>query len=319
AAALARGIEPRRVSVVRGDLRVSGLGLDGPTRARLLNGVDVVLHAAADTAFSQPLPAARAINVAGTRRLLELADGRDTRFVLVSTAFVAGRRTGLILEDDAPEGHGWVNAYERSKHEAEALVRAYARTWLILRPSTLVCDSVSGRVRQRNAVHRLLGLCRAGLTAMLPGGPDTPVDVVPDDYVAAAVATLALREDVAGRTLHLCSGARAPVLGPLLERSWAFWRCASPAWARRAIELPALVDVDTYRLLETTVRESGDRRLARVMHALSHFAPQLALPKHFDTTGADALLGFAAPDPDRYWDLMLEGLGTGRASARRAA
>jgi hypothetical protein len=44
------------------------------------------------------------------------------------------------------------------------------------------------------------------------------------------------------------------------------------------------------------------------MHSLSHFAPQLALPKRFDTTLADTALGEAAPLVAAYWTRMLDHL-----------
>jgi hypothetical protein len=39
---------------------------------------------------------------------------------------------------------------------------------------------------------------------------------------------------------------------------------------------------------------------------LSHFVPQLALPKHFDTAAADAALGRAAPPVGGYWDAVAD-------------
>ena len=79
-------------------------------------------------------------------------------------------------------------------------------------------------------------------------------------------------------------------------------------WRRRSIERPALASLETYQLFERTVLEAGDDRLRRVVAALSHFAPQLALPKTFDTAAADALLGASALPVRSYWPRMLEAL-----------
>jgi hypothetical protein len=45
-----------------------------------------------------------------------------------------------------------------------------------------------------------------------------------------------------------------------------------------------------------------------VAHALSHFLPQLALPKRFETARAEALLGAGAPPVRDYWGRMLDHL-----------
>src|SRR5207302_9358862 len=95
---VARTLAGDRVHAIQGDLRADGLGLAPNDRATLSGSVRVVVHLAADTTFSTPLARARAINTAGTERMVELAAECESpvRLAFVSTAFVAGRRTGLI-------------------------------------------------------------------------------------------------------------------------------------------------------------------------------------------------------------------------------
>ncbi|HKG94109.1 MAG TPA: SDR family oxidoreductase [Gemmatimonadaceae bacterium] len=318
---LALGADPRVVAVV-GDVTRPGLGLHPDARRWLAGEVTAVLHLAADTTFSRPLPEARAVNTEGTRNLLELAAGWPgvRRFAYVSTAFVAGRRTGAIAEGAGEDlGAGWVNGYEQSKAEAERLVRASAGDWVVLRPSTVVCDSAdSGLVTQQNAVHRALRLYYGGLASMMPSAEGSALDVVPADYVADAVAELALRPELAGETLHLCAGAGAMPLVALLDETYEQWARAE-AWRRRAIPRPALTDLETYRLFERAVEETGDARLRRVTQSLSHFIPQLALPKRFETARADGFLGRAAPPVRAYWGRMVAQLLSRRAPEEAAA
>jgi nucleoside-diphosphate-sugar epimerase len=321
--AAARGIDAARTEPVRGDLRKPGLGLDRWTRARMLDSIDTVLHAAGTTSFSQPLATARATNVEGTWEVVRVAGEarRAVRFGFVSSAFVAGRRTGPVAERDTAGGAGWVNAYEQSKAEAESIVRGYAGPWTIFRPSTVVYDAVHDRIPQYNAVHRALRLCWHGLAPMLPGAEDTPIDVVTSDYVAGAIARLLPRADLGGRTVHLCAGVGAMALGELIDRCWRSWQ-RHDDWRRRALERPALASPATYRLFERGVMETGDDRLRRVVASLAHFAPQLALPKIFETASADALLGQSAPPVRSYWSALLDALrttGWGTHPFRRAA
>ena len=323
--AAAWGIAPGAATPIAGDLTLPALGLDAGARARLAREVTGVLHLAADTTFSRPLDESRAVNRDGTQRLLELADGwpRARRFAYVSTAFIAGRHRGRIAEAGTDGAAGWVNAYEQAKWEAERLVRASRREWVVLRPSTVVCDDARGGVSQPNAVHRALRLYHGGLAAMMPGTAESTLDVVTADYVADAVAALAFRDDLAGETLHLCAGDRALPLGELLDETYALW-ARDAAWRRKGIARPALTDAATYALFEQAVEDTGDARLRAVTRSLSHFIPQLAIPKRFDTTKADRALGCQAPDPRGYWARVIEGLlesnwrgDTGRADTGR--
>jgi long-chain acyl-CoA synthetase len=244
------------------------------------------------------------------------------RFAHVSTAFVAGQRVGVIRESDASPDTGWANAYEQSKYEAEALVREHAGDWAILRSSTVVCDDDDGGVTQYNAVHRALQLYRNGLAAMMPGVAGSTVDAVTTAYAGDAIARLALHDDLHRGTVHLCAGAGALPLDELLDITWERWAALDPAWRRRGIPRPALADLPTYRLFEQSVEEIGDPSLKRVLRALSHFAPQLAMPKRFETTTADALLGAPAPAVRDFWIRMIDNLAAtnwGGASATRAA
>lgn len=300
-------IPRERVVLLPGDLLKPGLGLEATARRRLRREVTATVHLAADTVFSRSLDGSRATNVGGTRRLLELAADWVGPLHHVSTAFVAGRRTGRVFERDPGGQYGWVNAYEQSKWEAEALVRSSGLDFSILRPSTIVCDSVAGEVTQYNAVHRALRLFQAGLAPMLPGRETAPVDFVTADYAASAIGKIAARREASGETYHLCAGEGAIPLGEMLDLTLEIWS-RDVDWRRRSIARPALTDLATYRLFEESVNDVADIRLRRVTRSLSHFVPQLALEKRFDTAGADAVLGRPAPPVRDYWRAMVEHL-----------
>lgn len=307
-----------RVTPVGGDLRRRGLGIDYPVRRALTREVTLVVHSAADTSFSRPLADARSVNTEGTRELVSLcrAFGALRRFAYVSTSYVAGRATGRILERDNGSGSGWVNAYERSKYEAEKIVRECSLDWVIFRPSTIVCDTVEGTVSQVNAVHRALKVYSRGLAAMLPGQPADGLDVVPADYVTDAIARVTLDARATGATLHLCAGEGAMPLGELLDAAYELW-ARDPLWRKRGVERAAMTDLATYSLFTRSIIETGDQRLAAILQSLSHFVPQLALPKRFDTRYADAFAGRPAPVVSTYWTAMLEQLLASNWSGQR--
>lgn len=294
-----------RITPVSGDLTLRGLGLEYNIRRRIVRETTVILHAAADTSFSRPLADARLANTEGTRHILDLARvcGNLRRVAYVSTAFVAGRQRGLIMERDNGSAEGWVNAYERSKYEAECLVRGSSVDWTILRPSTVVCRDSIGVVSQINAVHRALRIYHRGLAAMMPGESSDLLDVVTADYVNDAIARVILDPRASGKTFHLCSGRGALTLGELIDSTYGVW-ARDPAWRKRRVERAILTDLATYTLFTNAIIETRDSRLAAVLASLSHFIPQLALSKRFDTTVADELAGAAAP-VSSYWAAMI--------------
>ena len=199
-------------------------------------GVGSVIHSAASVAFDLPLEEARAINVEGTRRVLDFAGAVPglQRVTYVSTAYVAGDRRGTAYEDDRETG-AFRNSYERSKHEAEALVRSSTLPWTIARPSIVVGESTTGWTASFNVLYGPLRAFDAGAYPVLPARRRSPVDVVSVDYVADAVAALAHHPEAAGGTFHLTAGAHDVERGGDHEAGDGPLR--SPrrrAWSRRA-------------------------------------------------------------------------------------
>src|SRR5262245_12240281 len=141
----------RRVSAIPADLCTPGMGLNEAQREWLAERTSQVIHCAASVSFEMGLPESRVVNVEGTRRLLALAGfarlcgGLDC-FTHISTAYVAGTHRGGFGERDLDRGQGFRNAYERTKFEAESLVRSRAPSLpvQVLRPSIVVGDSASG-------------------------------------------------------------------------------------------------------------------------------------------------------------------------------
>ena len=299
----------RRVIPIRGDISMEGLGIDIATRRHMAREITGVIHCAANTSFSQALEDARLINREGTRRVLELSAEwtRVGRWVHVSSAFVQGDRTGFVPDDDNPSPTSWLNAYEQSKAEAEALVRGERDDWVIARPSTIVCDDVAGTITQVNAVHRALRLYSGGLAAMLPGTDESTLDVVTTDYVARGIARMATEPGLERQTFHLCAGKGAIPLDDLLELTHQAFR-RSEAWRRKGIARPVRADLATYRVFERAVEDVASERVKAAVRALGFFVPQLAYPKRFCTARTDALLGQRAPAVREFWTNMVAAL-----------
>lgn len=287
-----------RIQVIRGDIAHDRtLGLAPALAREIQSTITGVVHAAADTRFDAPLDVVGRVNVDGTRHVLAFAEAcvNLDRIVMLSTTHVAGRRTGTIFERELEHQAGFVNAYEQSKYEAERELRmAGARLPLaVCRLSTVVGDSRTGALARRSALHQAVLLMYASLAPMVPGSEDSPVDLVALEYAVEAVAWLATSGFEPGRTWHVSAGADVISAGELLDLTLESFHRYRPAWRTRAIARPALVDLTTFELFQRSVDQVGDASLRAATGVVSHFAPQLAFPKRFDTAGCAAALAGA--------------------------
>src|SRR5690606_3448096 len=116
---------PRPV-VIEGDIAQPGLGVSDQDARWVEQNCDTLIHNAASLQFIAASPQSEPYrsNVEGARHVIEFAQqsGID-QFHHVSTAYVAGKRHGLVLESELDVGQEWGNDYELSKVEAETLLR----------------------------------------------------------------------------------------------------------------------------------------------------------------------------------------------------
>ncbi|WP_052230334.1 SDR family oxidoreductase [Streptomyces sp. CT34] len=193
------------VKTVHGDIRLPGLGLSRGEFKELCAVIDVIVHAAADTSFRAE-SALVETNVAGTRRIVELARESDARLVYVSTAF-----SGLGADGGSP-----APAYARTKAQAEELVTASGLPAVVVRPSIIVGDSRTGHIARHQGFHKVIGAMMCGQVPLIPLDPTRLVDFVPQDVVAKHIADLL--EERSDRTkLWLTAGSRALQIGEIIN------------------------------------------------------------------------------------------------------
>ena len=297
-----------RVTTVRGDVTRAGLGLRG-RRDALAERVNEVVHSAASVSFDLDLQAARAINVAGTRRVLELAERCQQRgaglrrFSYISTAYVAGQHRGCFSEDDLERGQRFRNTYEQSKFEAERMVteRRERLPVTVLRPSIVVGARDSGWTASFNVLYWPLRVFSRGGYAALPARGEAPVDVVPVDYVADATFALSQAPEAEGATFHLTAGADASSVGELVELASAFFK--RPA--------PRLIDPLLYRrvLHPLLVRGARDERHRHSLRRTETFFPYFDMNVRYDDRRARVALrasGIEPPPLRTYFDRLVQ-------------
>jgi thioester reductase-like protein len=198
-----------RVEVLVGDIADLRLGLSGEDYDRLTREATSAHHLAAIYNLAVPLEVAQRVNVDGTGNVLDLCERceRLERLNYVSTAYVAGMRTGVVYEHELVLGQAHKNHYESTKFQAELWVRErmHRVPTTIYRPAIVVGDSMTGETQKFDGPYYILRtIARAG------GGPlatfgraQAPFNVVPVDFIVDAIATVARDPLAVGETLHL--------------------------------------------------------------------------------------------------------------------
>jgi long-chain acyl-CoA synthetase len=292
--------ERYRVEVYSGDVGLPNCGLDASALQQLSAETTRVIHSAATVRFDHSLGEARRINVEGTRRVLDFAAGaRNLRsLAYVGTAYVAGERSDLVRESELAIGQGYRNTYEQTKAEAEALVRSRLESMpgVILRPSIIVGDSRTGVTSSFKMMYWPLKIYARGLWRTVPGYPDAVLDIVPVDFVSAAVARLAFDEAAMGTVVHLCAGPRGSATIQQVARRAAEYFNAPEA---RYVD-PRLFFAAVRPLLFMTLW--GRKR--RVLRDGRAYRDYFTMRMQFDTTNAERLLGPAGMTPPPVLDYL---------------
>lgn len=196
--------------VVTGDITRPDLGMSAEDAAEVRETTTDVFHLAAIYDLAVTREVAFTVNVEGTKNVgeLALAMPRLVRYNYVSTCYVAGKRTGLIREDELQHSAGFRNFYEESKYYAESAV-AELRSQIpvtVFRPSVVVGDSRTGETAKYDGIYYLIHYLRRapGLLRFINvGNDDVRLNLVPVDFVVDGIASLAFDEEAAGKTLAL--------------------------------------------------------------------------------------------------------------------
>ena len=211
ARAAAAEIDAERIELVTGDIAQQGLGLADEDRDRLRGEMRRCYHLAAIYDLAVPLTAAQRVNVDGTGNVLDFCAEAESldRLAYVSTAYVAGKRTGVVYEHELSLGQDFKNHYESTKFQAELWVREVMDRvpTTILRPAIVVGDSRTGETQKFDGPYYMLRTIqeaeRRGQPVPQFGAADAPFNVVPVDYVVEAIAAAATDPGAESATLHL--------------------------------------------------------------------------------------------------------------------
>lgn len=204
------GVQAANFSISEGDITKPDLGLTQSDLERARAETQTVFHLAAAYDLAVALEVAQLVNVQGTQNVNEFAKSIANlgRYHYVSTCYVAGRRSGLIREDELEHSAGFRNHYEESKYLAERSVAALKSELpvTIHRPAVVVGDSRTGETAKYDGIYYLIHYLRkwpGGLTLLNIGNSEVCLNLVPIDFVIEAMVAFANDERAIGATVQI--------------------------------------------------------------------------------------------------------------------
>jgi len=307
--------QPERIEKVVGDLQEPRLGLSDEQVRELSGQVEHFFHLAAMYDMTAPDEANERLNVEGTRNAVALANALGAGHLHhVSSVAAAGEFRGFFREDMFDEGQKLPSAYHRTKFESERLVREQATVpWRVYRPAIVVGHSQTGEMDKIDGPYyffKAIQKARHALPEWFPlVGPELGyTNLVPVDYVGAAMDHIAHQPDLDGQAFHL-TNPKPMRVGESLN---AFAAAAhAPQLALRIDK--RLTDALPKGTLSMLMKLPQARELRRTVLAdlgiPEEVVAHMALKPQFDTRDTERALagtGIEVPElhtyADKLWD-----------------
>ncbi len=202
--------------------------------AATIGKIDGIWHLAANLSFKESeRDAVFNVNVNGTKNIARLAEILQAPLYYTSTAYVHGKRTGIIYEDELVPPPAFNNAYEESKFKAEEFLKEWSKRTsadlIIFRPSILIeTHNISftsfgyytvvvalARLKtklapflQKHVIFSKLINARLNknilyLSIPFPNSTHCTLDLVPIEWVIEWMITIVSDKKAKGKTFHL--------------------------------------------------------------------------------------------------------------------
>ncbi len=211
------GVDDRLIVPIEGDLGEPRLGVSDGDLERI-SRAEHFFHVAAVYDLAADATSTGIANVDGTRHALELAGAAEVRcFHQLSSIAVAGRYDGTFTETMLDEAIGLDHPYFATKHESERLVRETSPVpWRVYRPSLVVGRSDNGEMDKVDGPYYFFSWLKRLAAVPNPAPVALPFDglvnIVPVDYVAAAIDHIAHREGLDCQVFHIVDPAPLSVV-----------------------------------------------------------------------------------------------------------
>lgn len=199
-----------QIELFEGDITLPNLGIDNSELSCIAPRISVLWHLAAIYDLAVPRELAWKVNVHGTAMVNDFVRELPNlqRYMYFSTAYVAGRRNGVLLETELIRPYAFKNYYEETKFEAELRVEDLKAEIpiTIIRPGIVRGHSETGETIKFDGPYFFLNMInRLRKLPFIPfvGSVKTTINVVPVDYILKAASFICREPSAVGKTLHL--------------------------------------------------------------------------------------------------------------------
>jgi thioester reductase-like protein len=221
-----------RVRIFRGDLTAERFGLNDDEYRALVDTTDSILHCAASLNRKSEKQCLN-VNLRGSLEVIQLARRAQNyhglrRYSHVSTVAVAGKRQNEVVTED--NSIDWARSdydpYARTKKFCEHMVHQLLPDvpHTIFRPAIVMGDSCKPQTTQFDMVQAFDMLARLPILPLRPGDK---IDIVPANYVGAAIVKIHQMEKPNYGIYHLSSGTGSQTYQELTDAL-----AAAGGWSR---------------------------------------------------------------------------------------
>jgi NAD(P)-dependent dehydrogenase (short-subunit alcohol dehydrogenase family) len=201
-----------RVTPVVGDLTQERLGVEQAWIDEHRGRIDHFFHLAASYDMTADSETNDLANVTGTRNAVALANALEAGILHhASSVAVSGLQKGLFREDMFDEGQKLPSSYHQTKFDSEKIAREEASVpWRIYRPAVVIGHSQTGEMDKIDGPYYFFKAIQKARHALPEWFPLVGLElgftnIVPVDYVAAAMDHIAHQDGLDGQTFHLCA------------------------------------------------------------------------------------------------------------------
>ena len=224
-----------RVRIFRGDLTGERFGLNDDEYHALVDTTESIVHCAASLNRKSEKQCLN-VNLRGSLEVIQLARRAQNRNGLrryshVSTVAVAGKRQNEVVTED--NSIDWSRSdydpYARTKKFSEHMVHQLLPDvpHTIFRPAIVMGDSRRPETTQFDMVRAFDMLARL---PVLPLRPDDKIDIVPANYVGAAIVKIHQMEKPNYGIYHLSSGTGSQSYKEITDTLAAAGRWSKPSY-----------------------------------------------------------------------------------------
>jgi thioester reductase-like protein len=292
-----------RITPIVGDLARPYFGVDRATYVRLARQAEVIIHNGALSSYAMSYHTLKPVNVLGTQEVLRLA----CRERIKPVHYVSS----LAVYPSVP-GHRWA---ELEVTESERVTGGYVQTkWVgdsmhqqasrrgvpccVYRPGLITGARETGACETDTFINAGIKGC-IQLGAVPTGSIERPLEIVPVDFFAAALAHIALSGKALGSVFNL-PGARTMTSLELHDRL-----------DEHGYSLRRRPYSDWYRELTAAIESGKQNELARFLPVFDEMNDQEAWPASpvYETTNLESALsgsGIVCAAPDKQlWERYL--------------